>query len=181
MNIFFISENPSQAAEWMVDKHVVKMILESAQLLSTAHRVLDGVETPGKSQTGRNVKRWVLPDAREHVLYSATHINHPSAVWCRQSVLNYTWLVDHMYALMNEYTHRYNKTHKVEGELSYMLQSPPFNLKEYDMTPMPSAMADEYKISDDPLVNYRNYYKVGKSRMHKWTNRTPPNWITENN
>ena len=89
MNIFFLSENPVQAAEWMVDKHVVKMILESAQLLSTAHRIIDGRETQGKSATGRNVKRWILNDAREPVLYSATHINHPSAVWCRQSVENY--------------------------------------------------------------------------------------------
>lgn len=179
MNIFYISADPAQAAEWMVDKHVVKMILESAQLLCTAHRIHDGKETLGKSATGRNVKRWLLPDAREHVLYSATHINHPSAVWCRQSVMNYNWLADHMFALLYEYTHRYNKEHKVQGELSYMLQSPPFNLKEYDMTKMPSAMADEYKISDDPLVNYRNYYKGGKARMHKWTNRQPPEWIND--
>ena len=179
MNIFYISKDPVQAAEWMVDKHVVKMILESAQLLSTAHRILDGQETLGKSKTGRNVKRWILPDARESVLYSATHINHPSAVWCRQSVENYNWLADHMFALLYEYTYRYNKQHKIEGELSYMLQSPPFALKEYDMTVMPSAMANEYKISDDPLVNYRNYYKVGKVRMHKWTNRQPPEWIND--
>jgi hypothetical protein len=179
MNIFYISADPAQAAEWMVDKHVVKMILESAQLLCTAHRIHDGIETQGKSATGRNVKRWILPDARESVLYSATHINHPSAVWCRQSVMNYNWLADHMFALLYEYTHRYNKEHKVQGELSYMLQSPPFNLKEYVMTKMPSAMADEYKISEDPLVNYRNYYKVGKARMHKWTNRQPPEWIND--
>ena len=179
MNIFYISKDPTQAAQWMVDKHVVKMILESAQLLSTAHRILDGEETLGKSATGRNAKRWVLPDSREHVLYTATHINHPSAIWCRQSVLNYTWLVDHMFALLYEYTYRYNKTHKIQGELSYMLQSPPFNLKEFEMTPMPSAMADEYKISDDPLTNYRNYYRIGKARMHKWTNRQPPEWIND--
>lgn len=179
MNIFYISKDPVQAAEWMVDKHVVKMILESAQLLSTAHRILDGQETLGKSKTGRNVKRWILPDARESVLYSATHINHPSAIWCRRSVENYNWLADHMFALLYEYTYRYNKQHKIEGELSYMLQSPPFALKEYDMTVMPSAMANEYKISDDSLVNYRNYYKVGKVRMHKWTNRQPPEWIND--
>lgn len=179
MNIFYVDTCPVIAAQSLVDKHCVKMILESAQLLSTAHRILDGTETMGKSASGRNAKRWVLPDAREHVLYSATHINHPSAVWCRQSVMNYNWLADHMFALLNEYTYRYNKQHKCEGELSYMLQSPPLNLKEYEMTVMPSAMADEYKISDDPIINYRNYYKVGKSRMHKWTNRQPPAWINE--
>lgn len=179
MNIFYIDKDPAQAAEWMVDKHVVKMILESAQLLSTAHRIIDGREIEGKSPTGRKARYWVLDDARESILYKATHINHPSAVWCRQSVENYNWLADHFFALMGEYTYRYNKQHKCFGELSYMLQSPPKNLEEYDMTLMPSAMDDVYKISDDPIVNYRNYYKVGKARMHSWKNRQPPEWITQ--
>ena len=178
MNIFYIDKDPVQAAEWMVDKHVVKMILESAQLLCTAHRFLDGTEYVDAT-SGRRIKRWMLSDARESVLYSATHINHPSAIWCRQSVENYNWLADHLFALLNEYTHRYNKQHKIEGDISYMLQSPPLNLKEYDATPMPSAMADEYKVSQDPVVNYRNYYKIGKARMHKWTNRQPPEWIND--
>ena len=177
MNIFYIDKDPVQAAQWMVDKHVVKMILESAQLLSTAHRIHDGVQTEGIRKTGRNAKRWILSDSREPVIYQATHINHPSAVWCRQSVENYNWLADHLHALLQEYTYRYNKKHKVEGDLSYMLMSPPKNLQAWDMTPMPSAMADEYKISDDPIVNYRNYYKVGKARMHSWKNRQPPEWI----
>ena len=112
-------------------------------------------------------------------MYAATHINHPSAVWCRQSVENYNWLVDHFFALMTEYTYRYNKQHKCYGELSYMLQSPPKNLEAYDMTLMPSAMDDQYKIGDDPIANYRNYYKVGKARMHSWKNRQPPEWINE--
>ena len=179
MNIFFIDENPMQAAQWMVDKHVVKMILESAQLLSTAHRILDGQEYTDKTKTGRNVKRWRLYDQREPVLYQATHINHPSAVWCRQSVSNYNWLADHMFALLSEYTYRYEKKHKIEGEISYLLQSPPNNLKDWDWTEMPSAMDEQYKISNDPLTNYRNYYKIGKERMHSWKKRKPPEWIYE--
>ena len=179
MNIFYIDKDPVQAAQWMVDKHVVKMILESAQLLSTAHRLLDGREVEGKSKTGRKARRWVLDDSRDPIVYQATHINHPSAVWCRQSIENYAWLTEHFYALMNEYMHRYNRVHACNGELAYMLQSPPHSLREYDMTPMPSAMADEYKISSDPLTNYRNYYKIGKANMHKWTNRQPPEWINE--
>lgn len=177
MNIFYIDPNPVVAAQNMVDKHVVKMILESAQLLSTAHRLLDGQEVAGKTKTGRNAKRWVLSDDRDNVLYQATHINHPSAVWCRKSVENYNWLVEHFFALGDEYTYRYGKTHKCFGELSYMLQSPPKNLTNYDMTTMPSAMAPEYVISEDPLVNYRNYYRIGKARMHSWKNRQPPEWM----
>ena len=182
VNIFQVDNDPAIAAQCLVDKHVVKMILESAQLLSTAHRVLDGEMHEGvrvNLETGksRKVKAWVLPDAREYVMYAATHINHPSAIWCRESVENYLWLVEHFFALMNEYIHRYNKIHACNGELSYMLQSPPFNLKEYDMTPMPSAMDEQYIISKDPLTNYRNYYKLGKVKLHQWTNRQPPEWI----
>ena len=177
MNIFYIDHDPIKAAQGMVDKHVVKMILESAQLLSTAHRLLDGTQVEGTSKTGRKAKRWILHDGRQDVLYLATHIHHPSAVWCRQSVENYSWLVEHFFALMHEYTHRYAKKHACFGDLSFMLQSPPHKLKDYDWTNMPCAMADEYKISDDPLTNYRNYYKIGKATMHKWTNREPPEWI----
>ena len=179
MNIFYVDKDPAVAAQCLVDKHVVKMILESAQLLSTAHRLLDGVEIEGKSKTGRKARRWTLPDARESVMYAATHINHPSAVWCRTSVQNYDWLVDHMYALMREYTNRYGKRHKCQGDLSYMLQSPPHNLKDWDWTEMPSCMAEEYIISKEPLTNYRNYYRIGKLNLHKWTNRQPPEWIDE--
>jgi hypothetical protein len=179
VNIFYIDEDPVVAAQWMVDRHVVKMILESCQLLSTAHRYLDGTQVNGKSASGRNAKRWVLQDARDNVLYQATHINHPSAVWCRESVENYNWLVEHMFALMAEYTYRYGKTHKCQGDLSYMLQSPPNNLKKYDMTPMPSCMDDKYIVSNDPILNYRNYYKFGKTSMHNWKNRNPPKWILE--
>lgn len=182
MNIFYLDESPKQCAEWMVDKHVVKMILETAQLLSTAHRILDGTQyevTLQNTETGklRKKKAWVLDDDRNHILYSATHVNHPSAIWCRQSVENYNWLVEHLFALSDEYTYRYGKTHKTIQKLGYEIQAPPNNLRDYDMTPMPSCMADEYIISDDPVENYRNYYKFGKTRMHKWTKREVPEWI----
>lgn len=178
MNIFYLSHDAIQAAQWMVDKHVVKLILESAQMLSTTHRFLDGIEVPGKSKTGRNVKRWRLDDARDPVIYTATHVNHPSTVWVRQSIMNYNWLVDHFHALGKEYTYRYGKIHKCfQSDLAFMLSSPPNNLKNYEWTKMPSAMADEYKISDDPLTNYRHYYKIGKSHLHAYTKRQPPEWI----
>jgi hypothetical protein len=178
MNIFYVDHDPVVAAQSLVDKHVVKMILETAQLLSTAHRVLDGNVILSKTKTGRNAKYWVLPDERQTLMYSATHINHPSAVWCRASVENYLWLVEHFFALCAEYTYRYEREHTC-FKMGYYLQSPPKNLKDYDWTPMPSCMADEYKVGDDPIINYRNYYKVGKSRMHKWKNRKPPEWINE--
>jgi hypothetical protein len=176
VNIFYIDENPVEAATMMVDKHVVKMILETTQLLSTAHRVIDGTEYVGQTKTGRKVKRWVLPDVREEMLYSATHVNHPSAVWCRTTVDNYKWLYEHLKALHFEYTYRYGKVHACEKLMGALFYAPN-NLKDWNMTPMPSCMAPEYIISDDPLTNYRNYYKIGKSQMHKWTKRPTPEWI----
>jgi len=161
----------------MVDRHVVKMLVESAQLLSTAHRLLDGVQYNGTSKSGRKAKRWYLPDARETILYSASHINHPSAVWVRQSVENYSWLVDHLFALGNEYTYRYGKKHSTIEKLGYTIQSPPFNLKNWDWTPMPCCMPDEYKISNNPVENYREYYRKAKLDLHKWKNRDVPSWI----
>ena len=183
MNIFYLDPDPRQCAEWMVDKHVVKMILETAQLLSTAHRVLDGEETIVEGWIDefgikhRKKKLWVLDDSRNDILYNATHINHPSAVWTRKAVENYNWLVDHLFALGDEYTYRYGKRHKTIEKLGYEIQSPPFNLKDWDMTLMPSCMNPEYIISDDPITNYRNYYKHGKTSMHKWKNREVPVWI----
>ena len=91
------------------------MILEYAQLLSTAHRVLDGNHIDGYSKTGRKQKRYVLSDNRDSFLYSATHINHPSAVWVRKSRDNYTWLYQLLVWLCREYTYRYGKIHKTQS------------------------------------------------------------------
>lgn len=176
MNIFMVHSDPMIAAQSMVDRHVVKMILESAQLLSTAHRLLDGIQYTGKTATGRNVKRWRLDDTREGILYQATHINHPSAVWCRASVENYAWLYKHFSALLQEYTFRYSKIHKCAGDLAQALASPPF-MNNYHMTTMPCAMAKEYIVSDDTVTNYRNYYINGKKHLHKYTKRQPPDWM----
>lgn len=169
MNIFYLSEDPDECARWMVDKHVVKMILETAQLLSTAHRVLDGDPDDG-----------TLHDKlTNELLYKRTHKNHPSAIWARESDGNYRWLYRHLLALLKEYTFRYGKHHAVETKgISGRLRHFPFKIKQGLRTPMPSCMDEEYRISDDPVVNYRNYYVKGKAHLHNWKNRSPPDWIT---
>lgn len=180
MNIFYIHSDPKLCAEWSVDSHCVKMILESAQLLSTAHRLIDGVEYVDKTKTGRNVKRWRLSDSREPVLYSATHINHPSAVWARESNNNYNWLYCYLYEHCKEYTYRYGKIHKVESSgLMNMLSTTPDNITYGYKTQPPSAMDPKYIISKDAVENYRNYYKYGKAHLHKWKNRQAPEWLKE--
>ena len=157
---------------------MVKMILETAQLLSTAHRILDGTEYTDKTASGRNIKRWRMADHQDDMrLYSATHVNHPSAVWARATSGNYEWLYRHFQGLCLEYTHRYGKYHKCMSLLWDDLSMTPRNIVQAPMTPFAVAMPDEYKVENDPVESYRNYYRIGKKSLHKWTNRGVPAWI----
>lgn len=156
MNIFVLDTSPHKAALFHCDKHVVKMVLETAQLLST-------------------VKHGLWLDAP----YRATHANHPCTVWVRQSRENYNWAWNLGYALGMEYTHRYGKTHKswllfAEGKLDLPddVEFPMSGLTSFSL-----AMPDEYK-DDDPVVAYRRYYVGEKSHLFNYTSRDVPEWIT---
>ena len=179
MNIFYLHHNPTIAAQYHVDKHCVKMILESAQLLSTAHRILDGTETAGVSLTGRKKKVWKLEDDRNEKLYSATHVNHPSAVWARHSRANYVWLYSLLIELCKEYTYRYGKIHKCESSgLVEALDEVPDNICPLKPFTQPTpAMPEQYKIPGNSVVSYQNYYNGEKQRMFSWKKREQPNWI----
>jgi len=142
MNIFYLSEDPRQAAKYMYNKHVVKMILESAQLLCTAHIISDGENAD--------------------VPYKATHKNHPSAIWARESISNYIWLYDHMIALGNEYTRRYGKKHLTILKCSGVLSKAPKNISKVGLTPMPQCMPDQYKVPGNSVEAYWNYYEAEK-------------------
>ena len=179
MNIFFLSWNVYFCSQWHCDKHCVKMILEYAQLLSTAHRVLDGNECIKLSEKGRKLKRHILNDFRENKLYKSTHINHPSAKWVRESSNNYIWLYNLFCRLCDEYTYRYNKVHLTDAKLRYVLEKIPNCIYIGELTLPPQAMPDEYK-DIDPIKGYRNYYLGDKKRMLKWTNRKIPNWVLTN-
>ena len=181
MNIFYVHTDPKICAQQHVDKHVVKMILEYAQLLSTAHRVLDGVESVGLSKSGRKAKRYVLPDERDAVLYNATHLNHPSAKWTRHSLANYQWLFKLWIELMREYHYRYGKVH-ASMRLAKYLKNPPTNISTTEGFSAPwRAMPDEYKfdrtVPNYTVESYRAYYKGAKMDMFKWKNRETPAWI----
>lgn len=176
MNIFYLSTDPVEAAQMMADKHVVKMIVETAQLLSTAHRVLDGEEYIDYTKTGFRIKRWKLEGWKEHSLYLATHVNHPSAIWTRQSIDNYNWLFSHFIALCDEYTFRYGKNHASHSRLAADISIPPANLTKTGFTDPPLAMPVEF-MGNDAVESYRTYYKLGKSHLHKWTGRSQPSWI----
>ncbi len=180
MNIFYLDRNPVQAARDHLDKHVVKMILEYAQLLSTAHRVLDGKETITLSKSGRKKKVWQLDDDRDSLLYAATHINHPSAIWARQTDTNYDYFYALFIATCDEYTYRYGKVHLTDTKLRNALHQIPKNISKSKIWVAPTpAMPDECKVNGDHLASYRKYYIDKKADMAKWTNREPPSWFIE--
>lgn len=182
MNIFYLNESPSNCAQEHCDKHVVKMILEYAQLLSTAHRILDGSQYTAKTAANRNIKRWELSDSfLENTLYKASHVNHPSGIWTRANNENYTWLANLLCSLCEEYTHRYGKHHKVEetGLCYVLLKNLPKNIAIGKFTPPTPAMPDKYKIPNDSIRSYHAYYIHDKNRFAKWKNRTIPKWYSE--
>lgn len=186
MNIFALSEHPQIAAHQHVDKHVVKMILEYCQLLSTAHRLLDGTQMVVLSKSGRKQKVWTLPDSRDERLYRATHVNHPSAVWCRENHLRYNWLWTLLFALCEEYTYRYGKVHKCQKTgLVDVLANVPAKIKiSADFSYPTPAMPDECKVPGDVIASYRNYYNMKKQAIASWrgkvASRNTPDWFVRN-
>lgn len=168
------------------DKHCIKMILEYNQLLSTAHRILDGTEYISKSKSGRNVKRWSLSDNRDTILYSATHINHPSAVWVRKSESNYNWLSRLLVDLCQEYTYRYGKVHKCQsmGLVDVLFNNVPKNIPKGNFTEPTPAMDKSYIIPGDSVKSYRNYYNIAKRHLATWqgkiNSRKIPEWYEVN-
>ena len=156
MNIFCLDKDPVKAAQMMCDKHIVKMILESAQLMCTAHRELD-------------VSNTIMPEY-DNLLYKSTHKNHPSAIWVRESAYNYRWLYLHWVAMNDEYKLRYNKkvNHKSFDRLNEFLKNPPNNapLNKIGTLPTP-AMPNECKIPGDVVESYRNYYIKVKNMQIK--------------
>ena len=137
MNIFYLDKDPVKAAKMQYNKHVVKMILESAQMLCTAHHCIMGSDAD--------------------VPYKSAHKNHPSTIWARQSAQNYAWLYHHMMALGAEYTKRYGKKHlsitKCEDKLAIL----PGGILETGFEQPPQCMPDEYKDKCS-IKAYWNYY-----------------------
>tara|TARA_B100000519_G_C14119456_1_gene379705 strand:+ start:15 stop:578 length:564 start_codon:yes stop_codon:yes gene_type:complete len=182
MNIFYLHENPRECAKLHCDKHVTKMIVEYAQLLSTAHRVLNG-EQYIDSSSGRRIKRWKLDDVEmENNLYKASFINHPSAVWVRASEDNYRYLANLWYELCLEYEYRFwhnAKKHKTFQTLQHYLPLIPKNIDHNKgLTEMPQCMPDDVK-ADNAVDAYRNYYVQYKKSFAKWTDRPTPNFMEE--
>tara|TARA_B100000780_G_C20997145_1_gene398897 strand:+ start:76 stop:591 length:516 start_codon:yes stop_codon:yes gene_type:complete len=141
MNIFYLDNDPAKAASYFYDKHKVKMILECAQMLCTAHHHYGN---------GDNVP------------YKKAHYNHPSTIWCRQNASQYLWLYNHMIALGEEYTKRYKRTHLTITKCAETLKHLPPTIPESTFTEPPQCMPDDYKVEGCSVTAYWNYYERDK-------------------
>ena len=153
MNIFVVDNDPKIAARDLCDKHVIKMILESAQMLCSA---FESGEAP----------------------YKRSYYNHPCTKWVRESQTNYEWLLTHAYGLCEEYFLRYGKIHKSLDAIDWCdNNSHKLGLdQELGLTPFAQAMPDEYK-NDDVTQAYRDYYNGEKSYFAKWAYSSAPRWF----
>jgi len=155
VNIFVLDSDIQKCAEYHADQHVIKMILESAQMLCT---VLNhhGIQTP----------------------YRSTHAKHPCTIWAGESLSNWRWLRDLTLALNTEYQYRYEKDidHK-SARVVMNLPEPP--IKNIGLTPFAQTMPDEFKVDGDAVQAYRNFYIGDKSRFAKWTKREAPTWFAQ--
>ena len=158
MNIFFLDYNTKKCAEYHCDKHVVKMILETAQLLCGVHHTTNQVS--------------------DEVPYKLSHKNHPCAIWARESLSNYLYLCDLGLELCKEYTYRYGKRHKSQQVIEWCMINKP-QIPDIDFTTPPKAMPDEYKVID-VVESYRNYYMGAKKDFAVWKNRNIPEWFSNN-
>jgi len=158
------------------------MVVESAQMLSTAHRMLDGVETKKRSKSGKTMsKYYMLGDTREHHLYNAVHFNHPCTIWTRESSQNYLWHYELFIALCDEYTKRYGKVHLTDKSLREHLKVTPNNIPDISMTPFRLAMKSNPECMDesDPVESYRKFYMTKQERFKmEWKNAQTPYWFS---
>lgn len=151
MNIFILDENPQIAAQYMCNAHVVKMILETAQLLSSAAK---------------------FHGSQEPFLYKETHKNHPCTLWAKETKANFLWLKIHGLALSNEYSYRYGKIHKSQTIIEKVNIN---NIPNGNLTKFAIVMPEKYK-KENAVDSYRSYYLGEKRSFAKWTRREPPDW-----
>lgn len=168
MNIFFLHTDPRKAARWHCDKHVVKMLLETCQLLYTCHWLIDG--TPDFS--GAPCAKGATTGG-----YKKSHMNHPCAKWVRLSLTNYVWLATLGLELLREYEFRYGgKTHACGAHIKWLYSHAPAGLMDLGWYEPAKAMPDIYK-SHDAVSSYRRYYIGAKSGILTYTRRGRPHWL----
>ena len=173
MNIFVLDRDPSKAAHMMCDKHVVKMILESAQMLSAVLDYQYRSDRKGESNDPV-IKTYGLPG------YPRAHAKHPCTLWARDSKENAMWLVKHMRALCFEYTRRYGKFHKQDAlPMVYEAQLEYCQFELPCQTEFVQAITNTDLHRDDPVEAYREYYRKEKAHFCTWKHGEVPEWFDD--
>jgi len=176
MNIFILDNDITKCAEYHCDKHLIKMILESAQLLCTAHWISKYVgHIPRKltSEEWNEVKKHKTIEPRPFAYLPTMH-NHPCSIWVRESLDNYEWLWQLADALNEEYGYRYGgKSHKSMHDVIAKL--PDLDIPRVGLTEFALAMPDSCK-TDNPIEAYRDFYHKDKATFASWTKRGQPHW-----
>lgn len=142
MNIFVLDYDPRVCATLHKNKHIVKMPLETAQLLCSVHHMIGNINVP----------------------YRLTHKNHPCSIWARECIENYNWLCNLGLELCYEYTNRYKRVHKCQNIIQWCIDNPPLLNKYGSMTNFPLAMPDDCKIGD-VVDSYNEYYLKYKNHI----------------
>lgn len=156
MNIFYLDRNIELCARYHVDSHVVKMILESTQMLCTVVNECGG-ESP----------------------YRSVHQKHPCTLWVGKSKSNFLWLQDLVHELNEEFRYRFSGRSHQCYDIAMNLDLPS-DFPDLGVTARPQCVPDSYK-RDDPIDAYRLYYALSKSHIHKWTGRKEPDFIKKFN
>jgi len=153
MNIFVVHEKPDVAAQMLCDKHVVKMILETAQMLCT-----------------------IASDRGYATPYRATHAKHPCTLWAGKTKANWDWLMAHGIAMCQEYTKRYGKTHKTQAVIEWCSRLE-IDFPQEGLLPFAQAMPSQYK-NECAVTAYRAYYHGEKAKFATWKTEVPTWWRT---
>jgi len=156
LNIFAVDPDPEISARMLCDRHCIKMILESAQMLCTAHAASE-TKPP----------------------YKPSFANHPCTIWVRALLPNYLWLCEHAKAMCDEYTVRYGRRHKTEDVIDWCMANVPALESANAPSAFALAMPDKYKNPADPVQAYRDYYIFEKSRFAYWKSGLVPTWFSQ--
>ena len=191
MNIFALHWKPRKAARWHVDKHVIKMLLETCQLLYTAHWVLfypDLKQQKSAVGLSKAQKLLTVPEymqtaptcqTTQEPTYRPCHVQHPSAKWSRACSGNYEWLAQLGLELAREYRFRFKKVHSCEQHIQWLADHLPPTIRSFPRRRFSLAMDQQYQISDNVIECYRHYYRTAKQEkgLIKYTGRHVPHWL----
>lgn len=185
MNIFVLDKEPHKAARYHNNKHVVKMILESVQLLATPYYTLNGINTRKDAKQFRDQLTAMYPSFPRDRFYGFGYYSHPCARWIQHSEANFRWLIRLAYALCDEYTIRYGKVHACQEVVEWFDENPPDGLSWHRLKWLSNPLTvpanattikDSFEVFPDwdtAVATYRQYYRVDKRHLAEWKTETP--------